>query len=271
MKFRLNSGAFSAFIGLVGTGVAMAYPEQKWFGLVTIAIAVLSFIFNIRIEGNQVKLDGQWVRRKHMLLIVGMIVGATLFLGCTIAFFFKPKGDPLDETILVECEWGKLPNVIPPEGVIYLMQINEPLAPQTIGLGKIPGKPGDKYNSWIVKENMAYRCRIKNYGEKPVFHLGMTFAVDYKAVVKHQNGGGGSRESTGQKAEYPIVIPDIPTGGTLDFYAYNVSTLYALITVPTTATLKQLGSDDWHTVKLRVVVNGAFFLQPHIWNLKEEK
>lgn len=54
MQFRLEPGSTTAAFGLAGGGVALAFPAQRWLGFVMIALAVVVFLFDIRVEHAEV-------------------------------------------------------------------------------------------------------------------------------------------------------------------------------------------------------------------------
>jgi hypothetical protein len=58
MQFRLESGSAAAALGLAGTGVALAFPEQRWLGFILIAFAVVVFLFDLRVEHGGIEAGG---------------------------------------------------------------------------------------------------------------------------------------------------------------------------------------------------------------------
>jgi hypothetical protein len=50
MRVTVTSGSASSALGLAGTGLALVWPDQKWIGGILIALAVLIFLFDIRVE-----------------------------------------------------------------------------------------------------------------------------------------------------------------------------------------------------------------------------
>jgi hypothetical protein len=54
---HLQAGSAAAAFGIIGTGLALALPDEKWIGWVLVAIGGLVFLFDIRIEGWRPKLD----------------------------------------------------------------------------------------------------------------------------------------------------------------------------------------------------------------------
>jgi hypothetical protein len=80
MRFRSISGPASAAVGIIGTGLALALPEQKWIGFILIALGLATFIIGVRDEGcgispgnpsgKHVSHWGPWV-----LIISGPLIG----------------------------------------------------------------------------------------------------------------------------------------------------------------------------------------------------
>jgi hypothetical protein len=55
MYVTVTNGSLSTCLGLAGTGVAMMLPDQRWIGGVIIALAVLTLLFDVRIERGHVR------------------------------------------------------------------------------------------------------------------------------------------------------------------------------------------------------------------------
>jgi hypothetical protein len=93
---QTTSGSGAAALGIIGTGLALALPDDKWIGWILVAAGLLVFLFDVRIEGWHVRAGrlrdtrlntwGPWV-----LIIGGPVLGfAWLYLGPTA----RPTGDP---------------------------------------------------------------------------------------------------------------------------------------------------------------------------------
>jgi hypothetical protein len=98
MQIRIGSGSFSTGLGVIGTGLAMAFPDQKWIGFVLIAIGLLIFLFDIRFEHGEMESGDRRLGRlihsadpkRRMIALLGMIIFGLGFIGCT-AVYFWPK------------------------------------------------------------------------------------------------------------------------------------------------------------------------------------
>ena len=57
MGWRLNrtSGSLSVAIGLVGAGAVVVWPDQRWIGWVLIAVGLLTFAFDVRLESGRLR------------------------------------------------------------------------------------------------------------------------------------------------------------------------------------------------------------------------
>lgn len=80
MHFKTNAGTRSAAAGLIGTGLAVAFPEQRWIGFIIIAVGFVIFIFDIKVIDWKISFGnpgaahmnywGPWV-----LIIAGPLIG----------------------------------------------------------------------------------------------------------------------------------------------------------------------------------------------------
>src|SRR5436309_2448018 len=77
---HFQAGSAAAACGIIGTGLALALPEEKWIGWLLVAIGLLVFAFDVRIEGwwprigRGRKMLSQW--GPWLLIIGGPILGA---------------------------------------------------------------------------------------------------------------------------------------------------------------------------------------------------
>jgi hypothetical protein len=104
MKMKITSGSASAGLAIVGTGLAMALPEQKWMGFVLIGISAVVFGFDIRFEHGEIgsgerrlgRLLHSNDRRRRMIALICMIISGPIFVG-SAAVYFWPRSTSLDE------------------------------------------------------------------------------------------------------------------------------------------------------------------------------
>lgn len=84
MRLTITTGSMSGGLGLAGTGVALMFPDRRWIGAILIALAVLIFLFDVKIERGHVRAG-----RKRMGPIIVMAVGVFI-LGAGAVWFFLP-------------------------------------------------------------------------------------------------------------------------------------------------------------------------------------
>jgi hypothetical protein len=58
MQIKIAPGSAGTAIGIIGTGLAMLLPEQRWIGILLIGIGLLVFLFDIRVERGHVESGG---------------------------------------------------------------------------------------------------------------------------------------------------------------------------------------------------------------------
>lgn len=82
MRLTLTTGSMSAALGLAGSGIALMVPEQRWIGAILLALAVLIFLFDVKIERGHVRAG-----RKRMGPIIVMAVGVLIFSAGAVWYF----------------------------------------------------------------------------------------------------------------------------------------------------------------------------------------
>jgi hypothetical protein len=55
MHIQTTSGSAGAAPGVIGTGLALALPDEKWIGWVIVVIGALVFMFDVHIDGWSLK------------------------------------------------------------------------------------------------------------------------------------------------------------------------------------------------------------------------
>jgi hypothetical protein len=53
MRFKTTSGSGAGAFGIIGTGLALALPDEKWIGWTLVVIGFFVFVFDIHLERGQ--------------------------------------------------------------------------------------------------------------------------------------------------------------------------------------------------------------------------
>ena len=71
----------STLIGIAGTGLGMAIPDQRWIGWAIVALAIVIFAVQVRYENGHIKIGWGAPERARMWPIIGMTLSAIAFIG----------------------------------------------------------------------------------------------------------------------------------------------------------------------------------------------
>jgi hypothetical protein len=86
MGVEYGPGSLAGALGLLGVGIAMIFPDNKWIGGIFVLAAIAVLFFDIRITGWQ--LSGQApIARDRPLAFWGMLLFGIAFLGCSVLYF----------------------------------------------------------------------------------------------------------------------------------------------------------------------------------------
>ena len=55
MQIRTTAGSGAAGLGIIGTGLTVALPEEKWIGWLVVGVGIAVFMFDVRIDGWNIK------------------------------------------------------------------------------------------------------------------------------------------------------------------------------------------------------------------------
>jgi hypothetical protein len=93
MQVKTTSGSGAAGLGVIGTGLALALPDAKWIGWLLVAMGLLVFLFDIRIERGQIRAGGS---RLHQFGPWVLIIGGPLLGAAWLYFQNAPTSDSND-------------------------------------------------------------------------------------------------------------------------------------------------------------------------------
>lgn len=104
MHIKIESGSGSGALGILGTGVALMFPDQRWIGVLLVLVAIGIFLFDIRVEHGGVESGGhrlgklffahEWSRRRRMIALWGMILCGVGFVGFFAVYFWPTDRSP---------------------------------------------------------------------------------------------------------------------------------------------------------------------------------
>jgi len=160
-----------------------------------------------------------------------------------------------DRTILIECHFGLMPKVVPPEGRIYVLGL-WPLPQESGGGGMAEyfAHPGSEWTWSSNKSDLAqaYRCQLTNYGAATVFNLSMAFPVIFREIVRDSKNP--SQMTSGKvtvSREWPIEVTKIDVGlNGFVFYIQNNSEQFVQVFLPQSAMLQRARDNKRGNVRL---------------------
>jgi hypothetical protein len=78
---RISAAALGTPISIVGTGLAMALPDQKWIGWAIVVLGIAIFALQVRYENGHVRVSA---RHAKMWPVIGMTLSALAFVAFAI-------------------------------------------------------------------------------------------------------------------------------------------------------------------------------------------
>ncbi len=83
MRLSITSGSVFTGLAIIGTGVAVMFPDQKWVGAAIVAVGFLALLFDLRLERSHIAVGtaASFGKRLHaMTAQIMMLVGALIFV-----------------------------------------------------------------------------------------------------------------------------------------------------------------------------------------------
>jgi Leucine-rich repeat (LRR) protein len=217
MQLKITSGSGAAGLGVIGTGLAYAFPDAKWIGLLLIAIGVLVFGFDIRFERGRVR-TGRWRRLNQIgpwiLIVCGPLIGLVwLYLQSPLAS--SSSADAQSALAhLAELGWSVKPG---PDSIQFGIA-NGPLPP--------------------MKESAAYFGQLSkpyNLALQQVTGLdGLHYLSQVKGLTKIEIGAGGFTDISELKdftELKTLTIGQLPLNGTATVDLAPLATMTSLETL----------------------------------------
>lgn len=92
MQMNVGPGSLSGALGILGTALAVLFPEQRWIGGLLVLVAVVVFVFDVRIEGWHIEVSQLESTKILPQLLMGL--GALGFIAGAVWYFNVPKTQP---------------------------------------------------------------------------------------------------------------------------------------------------------------------------------
>ena len=162
----------------------------------------------------------------------------------------KPeKLEQVIDTIHLDCHYGLMPTVMPPEGSIYVLQTFPiPVESGGGGLGRFFGQPGGKH-TWGSGDGpwSGLRCQITNYGISTVFNAHAVIGLSFIENLKDKDNPNTSRSGRiTLSREWLVPVNKIDPGPdrSFVFYIFNSSDHFVDISLPKTASVQKGGASN---------------------------
>src|SRR5271166_7140350 len=100
MQVKIASGSAGTAISIIGTGLTMLVPGQRWIGILLIGIGLLVFLFDVRVDHGHLEFGDHRLggllplgsRATAYKIIALVCIGS---LGFLILYFWPPYHDIL--------------------------------------------------------------------------------------------------------------------------------------------------------------------------------
>jgi hypothetical protein len=266
MQITIASGSGAASFGIIGTGLAMTLPDQRWIGLCIIGLGILVFLFDVRVERGHIEADRQRVggfigiiKSPRTMPISLMIFGAALFIAGAIWLGIRNDNritekeiairtpSPLDQTILLDCQFSSLPAAVPPGG-LYHMQLTGTDADYGFAINAQP--VGSIINWGDPAPHYAYFCQLTNYGATPVLNVEADMQVEYLEAIKHSTGNRSGDVVLSKTLTTPRIYLGTGDKNTAGFYYQNRSPYWVRVSFPKEIRVQAVGTNQWQSVTL---------------------
>jgi hypothetical protein len=261
MGVEFGPGSLAGALGLLGVGIAMIFPDNKWIGGIFILAAIVVLFFDIKISGWEFSAHAPSARGKPFALW-GMVAFGIGFVGCAGWYFWpiqssktvRQTSSSLDQTISLECYWSRLPTTMP-EYSLYYWEFaggDDPIA----GLLSTSGTSGAPLKFDFSKPENGpdhfNECKAVNYGHDPIIRFQANFQILFRKAVPNANGNGTSSGEVIKSIDMPNPPLRLGTGdkNNFSFYMRNRTPYWITIVVPTVASVQLVGSDTLQEVRL---------------------
>jgi hypothetical protein len=138
--------------------------------------------------------------------------------------------------LFAQCDFVQPSIIVPPDGKIYMLQINAiPASAGGGGFGIFSGTPGEKFNLPVLPIQLVYRCQITNYASVPLFKVSIALRLTFMEAVKDSETSTSLHSGAVTiDRDWMLEIPKIDTGkdSSFAFYMTNVSKQFARVMLP---------------------------------------
>lgn len=178
------------------------------------------------------------------------------------------------KAVSLDCQMAPLPVPFPTNSTIYYMELSEGARS---GLSDVRSSALEKSTVWPEGTDrnagvFAYRCRVANYGDDPIFAISMLFRVSFLETRPTKEFLQG---------HFPLVSSDVksfydhsvsirvlePHGGEFVFYIYNsYSPMFVRVTAPVEATYEPATRKERVKLQLKTAAGdaGTITFFPHL-------
>jgi hypothetical protein len=161
------------------------------------------------------------------------ITGAIAAVGLVwILTHLQGEKEAPEATAFLECNFGMMPKTFPASGRIWYADILPQAhgeGPLLLSLGYMFGPPNTPFESG-VKLDIAYECRISNYGTEPLFNVVIYPVARFIEVIKNSEGNGATSGATISIKKGSISIPKVEIGNPFIFYVKSQNPHFVEIT-----------------------------------------
>lgn len=165
------------------------------------------------------------------------------------------KVEANDDVIHIECHWGLMPKVLPPDGRIYALVFHQGAIDfDGGGLTEYFGPPGGK-QSWGSEDGLStgLKCQVTNYGKAVMFNTQITVNLLYTEVVRDKENPKSLRSGTARHSRkwiLPIAKLDVGHNNPFVFYVWNQSKWFVQTIFPKFAIAQKAGVTTRSVVQL---------------------
>jgi hypothetical protein len=156
----------------------------------------------------------------------------------------KPKIEP---SISVECRFEPMPKEPSRDGYGYAVVFQNST---WMGLYSFRDPGG---LNWIVdgKPRTAFACDVTNYGDGPLFEVGIDMDIVFEEAVERDDGGfqnGKTLSTTNEPIHIRKIDPQ--AGNAFRFYMFSYCQCFVFISLPNDAVAQMLGDTARHEIAL---------------------
>jgi len=178
------------------------------------------------------------------------------------------QGESADEVVHIDCQFGLMPTVIPPDGRNYiLMTYPIPRESGGGGLAEAFGLPGSeqRWSAQNAGPATGYRCQLTNYGKSPMFNVEMVVMLSFREVQRKRDNPNALTSGVVTLSRgwlVPVKKIDSGPNNPFIFYIFNTSPQFVDVSLPKSVTYQKGDSEKRFTVTLKQAAQSFINLPP---------